>query len=73
MDAKRFRTERATWRKGQTPAGTEYYFARRPSFKARDFMEKPVKAGPRKRLAPVKPRETTVPSRPVREKARKNG
>lgn len=71
MDAKRGRTKSATWRKGQTPGGVEYYFARRPVHKARDFEEPRVKsrATPKKRHA-SKPM-TPVPSRAVREKARK--
>lgn len=71
MDAKRTRTKSATWRLGKTPAGVEYYFARKPVHKARDFKEKSVKArGSGKTLA-TETLTTTVPSRPVREKAAK--
>lgn len=74
MDAKRARTKSATWRMGKTPGGVEYFFARRPVHKARDFREKPVKAvtpGAKARLAKSKS-PPTVPSRPVREKAAKS-
>jgi hypothetical protein len=68
MDANRRRTKSATWRKGQTPAGVEYFFARKPVHKARDFQEPSVKARRSgKKLATKIP--ATVPSRPVREKA----
>jgi hypothetical protein len=68
MDAKRQRTKSATWRLGKTPAGVEYYFARKPVFKARDFQAPSVKTRkPGKKHAT---KHLNVPSRPVREKAK---
>ncbi|MES2966069.1 MAG: hypothetical protein V4760_19470 [Bdellovibrionota bacterium] len=68
MDANRKRTKSATWRKGVTPGGVEYYFARKPVFKARDFQEKRMK--PQARGKKLATKHHNVPTRAVKEKAK---
>lgn len=56
---------------GKSPGGVEYYFARKPVHKARDFREPSVKAQRPWKKRATKHLATSVPSRPVREKARR--
>lgn len=42
-NSKRKRTKSATWRKGVTDSGVEYYYALKPTHKAKDYQSPQVK------------------------------